>query len=79
MRIGSVLNVEGKDSEVEKSKTISQIEEKEASHELKQIAYSDLASDSEKMKHELTALCYETDLIQETAENFRRNVISSEI
>lgn len=67
---------EGKDFEVEEIKTTSQSERKEDSHTLKEIACSYLALDSEKktlVKHELTSK--ETDLIQETEENFRRSVI----
>ncbi|XP_005878138.1 PREDICTED: LINE-1 type transposase domain-containing protein 1 [Myotis brandtii] len=60
---------EGEDSEVEE--TTSQIEEKE-------LSCTDLASDSEKkklVKCKLTSK--ETDLLQETEENFRRSVINS--
>ncbi|KAF6109404.1 LINE1 type transposase domain containing 1 [Phyllostomus discolor] len=63
---------EGKDFEIQKLKTTSQIEKKEDSYTLKEIACSYLASDSEKktlVKHELTSK--ETDLIQETGENVR--------
>ncbi|XP_016064228.1 PREDICTED: LINE-1 type transposase domain-containing protein 1 [Miniopterus natalensis] len=65
------------DSEAESRKTTSQTEEKEASCQLKELTHSYLASGSEKkksMKHRLTSK--ETDLLQETEENFRKGVIN---
>ncbi|KAK1339947.1 hypothetical protein QTO34_018511 [Cnephaeus nilssonii] len=67
---------EEEDSEVEE--TTSQTEEKEASLLLKELPCTYLASDSEEkklLKHKLTSK--ETELLQETEENFRRSVINS--
>ncbi|CAK6441207.1 unnamed protein product [Pipistrellus nathusii] len=66
------------EEESEGEETTSQTEEKEASHLLKELPCSYVASDSEEeklVKHKLTSK--ETDLLQETEENFRRSVINS--